>query len=264
MNLKDKIVWISGASSGIGAYLAQAFHKNGAKVILSARREDRLTSLSQKLGDGAAVLPMDVTQYGTLESLHEAARDFFGPIDILVNNAGITQRGKVEETLLSVDQRIMDVNFFGNIALTKAVLPSMIERRQGHIVVISSLVGKLSTPYRSSYSASKHALHGYYDALRAEVADRNIQVHVICPGYIKTEISIHALNPQGQQHGVMDKSQIQGMEPDICAQEILKAIKRGKKEAYIGGKETKYVYLRRFLPGLYHNIIAKMAREKKF
>jgi len=262
--MKMKVVWITGASSGIGAALAKEYHGKGASVILSARRKEKLEELATELKERVAVLPMDVTNIDEMDVIHTKAVSFFGPIDILINNAGISQRGAVIDTSIDVVQRIMEVNFIGNIAVTKAVLPSMIARKSGSIVVISSLVGKLSTPFRSTYSASKHALHGYYDSLRAEVAKDNVQITLICPGYIKTEISLHALNAEGGKHGKMDENQAQGMDVDICAQKIVKAVDSKKREFLVGGKETNYVLIRRFLPSMYHRIIAKMAREKRF
>ncbi|MFT6809139.1 MAG: dehydrogenase/reductase SDR family protein 7B [Saprospiraceae bacterium] len=262
--MKEKIVWITGASSGIGAALAKEYHSKGASVILSARRTEKLNELALGLKERVAVLPMDVTKIDEVDSKHSEAVALFGPIDILINNAGISQRGAVVDTDIKVVQRIMEVNFIGNVAVTKSVLPSMIARKTGTIVVISSLVGKLSTPFRSTYSASKHALHGYYDALRAEVASDGLQITVVCPGYIQTEISVHALNGKGGKHGVMDQNQEAGMEVNKCAKNIYKAVLSGKREFLVGGKETNYVLIRRFLPSMYHWLIAKMAKEKRF
>ena len=262
--MKGKVVWITGASSGIGAALAKEYHSKGGSVVLSARRKEKLDGLASELGDRAAVLPMDVTKIDEINSIHSKAETFFGPIDILINNAGISQRGAVVDTDIKVVQRIMEVNFIGNVAVTKSVLPSMLSRKTGSIVVISSLVGKLSTPFRSTYSASKHALHGYYDALRAEVASAGLQITIVCPGYIQTEISLHALNGKGEKHGVMDDNQSQGMSVAKCAQKIYKAVKSGKREFLVGGKETNYVLIRKYLPTMYHRLIAKMAKEKRF
>jgi len=259
----NKVAWITGASSGIGEGIARNFHAHGAKVILSARREAKLESIKSELGDRIAILPMDVADLDSIPEIYKQAKKFFGPVDLLVNNAGISQRGTVAETDLSVDQRLMQVNYFGNIALTKAVLPDMLERQSGNIAVISSVVGKLSTPFRSSYSASKHALHGFYDALRAEVADRKVQVHLICPGYIKTEISVNALNAKGHKHGIMDPNQAKGMSAGTCAQKITSAIFKGKKELYIGSKESAFIHIRRLFPNIYYRMIAKMARDRK-
>ncbi len=262
--MKDKVVWITGASSGIGAACAIELSRLGAKIILSARRKEKLEEIQSGLSGPSEILILDVTKADEIQPVAKKAGTFYGPIDILINNAGISQRGLVEETELAVDRRLFEVNYFGNIALTKAVLPSMLERKTGNLVIISSVAGKLSTPGRSSYAATKHALQGFYDALRAEVTDRGVEVNVICPGYIKTDISIHALNARGEKHGVMDAGQASGMSADTCAKQIVKAIQNHKREVLIGGKETKNVLVRRLFPGLYHKMIAKMAKERRY
>ncbi len=262
--MKNKVVWITGASSGIGAACAQACSNQGAKIILSARRKDKLKEVQAGLSGLSEIIELDVTDTGSILTKAEAAAKFYGPVDILINNAGISQRGLVEETDLEVDRRLFEVNYFGNIALTKAVLPSMLDRKTGSIVPISSIAGKISTPGRSSYAATKHALQGFYDALRAEVQDRGVHVNVICPGYIKTDISINALDAKGGKHGVMDPNQANGMPADECASEILKAIKSNKFEAHIGGKEKRYVAVRTLLPSVYYKMVAKMAKEGRY
>ena len=262
--MKDKVVWITGASSGIGAACAEVFSRQGSKIILSARRKEKLKEVQQKLTGPSEILPLDVSQPDQINEVAQKAASIFGPVDILINNAGISQRGFVEHTELSVDRRLFEVNYFGNIALTKAVLPSMLERKEGQIAVISSVAGKLSTPGRSTYAATKHALQGYYDALRAEIAERNVHVNMICPGYIKTDISLNALDEKGQKHGVMDEGQAKGMSADRCAEKIYEAIEKNKRETLIGGRETKMVLVRKMFPGVYYRAIEKMARERRF
>lgn len=262
--MEDKVVWVTGASSGIGAAIAREYHGQGASVILSARRKEKLDDLASELGERVAVLPMDVTKIDEIETIQSKAAACFGPIDILINNAGISQRGTAIETDIEVTRKIIEVNFIGNVAVSKSVLPSMIKRKKGTIVVISSLVGKLGTPFRSTYSASKHALHGYYDALRAEVSADNIQITLVCPGYIKTDISLHALHGDGEKHGVMDDNQAKGMDVTKCVQKICKSVESGHRECIVGGSETKYVMVRRFLPSIYHKAIAKMYKNKRF
>src|SRR5579863_8568116 len=195
MNFSNQRVWITGASAGIGEAMALAFHHSGAKLILSSRREDELKRVQSECGGepDTRILTVDVTQPTQLEERASAALRMFGGIDILVNNAGVSQRSLVKDTQMEVYRDLMEVNFFGAIALTKAVLPSMMERKSGHIVVISSLVGVLSTPLRSGYAAAKHALHGFFDALRAEVDRYGIQVTIVCPGFIRTDVSLNAL-----------------------------------------------------------------------
>jgi dehydrogenase/reductase SDR family protein 7B len=158
---------------------------------------------------------------------------------------------------LEVDRKLMEVNYFGTVALTKALLPHFIERKSGHFAVVTSLVGKFASPYRSSYAASKHALHGFFDTLRAEHYGDGISVTMICPGFIRTKVSINALTADGTPLGQMDEAQDKGMSPEACANEIYTAIRSKKEEIYIGGKETFAVYLKRFFPGIFSKILRK-------
>lgn len=260
---RDKVVWITGASSGIGESLVYAFEKAGARVVLSARNEDKLHTVLSKCDSPKmhSVYPLDVKNHDGMRKAIANVTNQNGYVDILVNNAGISQRSLIEETSLDVDKEIFDVNYFGTVAITKAVLPYMIKRKTGRVVVISSLAGKLSTPYRSAYSASKHALHGWFDALRAEVSDRNIDVNIICPGYIRTDISINALNAEGHKYNSMDANQDAGMDPKILAAQIIAAIRANKNEVYLGGKETKNILWRNLFPSIYYKKIAEMKRN---
>ncbi|WP_317133169.1 SDR family oxidoreductase [Adhaeribacter rhizoryzae] len=253
MNFNQQVVWITGASSGIGEALAQAFAQAGASLILSARRIEELERVKNSLPLSPAqvlVLPIDLEKPETFPELVQQVMDAFNRIDILVHNGGISQRGLVKASPLALDQKIMAVNYFGAVALTKAVLPIMLAQKSGRVVVISSLVGKFGTPMRSAYAASKHALHGFFDSLRSEVWRDNIRVTIVCPGYIRTNISINALTEKGDKHNRMDKNQEKGMAPERCATLILKAVAANKEEVVIGGKEILAVYLKRFFPGL--------------
>ena len=178
-----------------------------------------------------------------------------GAVDVLVHNGGVSQRSLARDTSPEVDRRLMETNFLGPVALTKALLPSMLARRSGHVVVVSSLVGKIGTPLRSGYSASKHALHGFFDSLRAEVWREGIRVTIACPGFIRTEVSVNALTGDGSPQGTMDEAQAHGMAPADCAEAIVRAVERGKDEMLIGEKERWAVHLARFLPGLFHRLI---------
>ncbi|MEL6347129.1 MAG: SDR family oxidoreductase [Myxococcota bacterium] len=249
----DKVVWITGASSGIGASLARAFAAEGATLILSARREARLVALREQLGrtaDDAMVLPLDVAATDTLPAAVEQALSLRGRIDVLINNAGISQRSLVEDNTLDAARKLMEVNFFGLIGLTGEVLPHMIERRAGHVVMMGSVASYISTPKRSIYSASKHAVRAYADSLRAEVADRNVLVTLICPGYIRTEISQAALTGDGSRQGRDDENILNGLDPDAAARRMVDAIHGQRNEFLIGGRETWAVYLKRFFPGV--------------
>ncbi|MES2630301.1 MAG: SDR family oxidoreductase [Bacteroidota bacterium] len=258
----SKVVWITGASSGIGEALATHLAGMGATLVLSARREDELLRVGAASGipsDRLLILPFDVTDHVLAPSLAEKVISRFGKIDILVNNAGISSRGLVEETDLDVYKRVMDVDFFSTVALTKAVLPHMITRKEGQIVVVSSLMGKFSTPWRSAYCAAKHALHGFYDSLRAEIFRHNLAVTVICPGFVKTSISFNALNNKGENRRIEDNTNKNGLKADYFALKMLSAIARKKDEAYIGSWEVRGVYAKRFLPSL----LNKMMRNFK-
>lgn len=254
----NKIVWITGASAGIGEATAYAFAKEGARLVLSARREEELLRVKENTGLPQAdvlVLPIDVERQEEFPEKVQAVLKYFGRIDILFNNAGISQRSTVMETEMEVYHKIMDINFFGVVALTKAVLPYMLEQKNGHIAVTSSISGKLGTPMRSGYCATKHALHGFFDSLRAEVWRESIKVTIICPGYIHTNISINAISGDGGKHGKMDQNQEMGISPEQCATDILNAIYNGTNEVYIGRKEVIGVYLKRLFPGILSRIV---------
>ncbi len=259
MNFNDKRVWITGASSGIGEALAYAFHQAGARLILSARRDDELKRVQEKCGGQARaqVLPVDVTDSAQLPQKARAALEIFGGVDILVNNAGVSQRSLVKDTEIEVYRKLMEVNFFGAVLLTKAVLPSMIEHNSGNIVVISSLVGKFGTPLRSGYAAAKHALHGFFESLRAETSRHGIKVTIVCPGFIRTDVSVNALRGDGSLHAKMDPGQASGMSAEECAAQTLKAVAAGKEEVYVGKRDKYYVYLKRFFPGYFSRRMAR-------
>lgn len=260
--LKDKVIWITGASSGIGEALSYELSKAGAKLILSARRKEELERVKGNCHpekyDYIKILPLDLTQTDTLGLATEAAIQFFGHIDILINNGGISQRGLAKDTLLKVDRQIMEVNFFGTLALTKALLPHFIKRKQGQFVVVTSVTGIIGTPYRSAYAASKHALHGFFDSLRAEHWKDNIAVTLICPGFIHTPITYAALTGDGTPLNKMDEAQFKGKSPVWLAKKIRQAIANKKEEVYLGGyKEVLAVYIKRFLPGTFSKILRK-------
>jgi dehydrogenase/reductase SDR family protein 7B len=259
VSFEGKIVWVTGASSGIGRSLAQAFADRGARLILSARREQKLREVQAlcKEPDAHHVLPLDLLDAAALQPAAIGVLEQFGHVDILVNNAGISQRSLAKDTNLEVDRQIMETNYFGPVALTKLLLPSMIERRAGHIVVVSSLLGKFGVAYRTAYAGSKHALLGFFDALRLEVHEAGVRVTVVCPGFIRTDASRNALSIDGKPSGKMDDDIRQGMDPDACARQILRAIAKGKREVYVGGKEKMALLLKRLSPQLFHRVVLK-------
>src|SRR5690349_12973351 len=253
MNFQDRRVWITGASSGIGEALAYAFHNAGARLILSARREDELKRVQSTCGgeDTNRILPMDVTNADELPEKTRTALGLFGGLDILVLNAGITQRSRTRETDESVYRRLMEVNFFGPEAMARAVLPSMLAQQSGHMLVISSVAGKFGVPMRSGYSATKFALHGFFEALRAEEERNGVHVTMVCPGYIRTEISLSALRGDGRKHAKMDSELAHGMPAEECARQILRGVARRKREIVVAApREKALVYIKRFFPDL--------------
>lgn len=263
--LEGKTVWITGASSGIGKAMAEFAFKHGATLILSSRRRDALEKVREALGGDPSrvhIVPIDLERYETIA--HDAGSRIpeLPPVDILIHNGGISQRATAEETALPVTEKIMNTNFFGAVALTKLVLPQMKDRKTGTVVVISSVAGKVGTPLRSSYAASKHALHGYFDALRAELIDFNIHVLMVCPGYINTDISLNAMTAEGKQHNVMDQNQQKGLPPAYLAARIFGAIEAESQEIYVGGREILAIYLKRFFPRMLARIVAREGAPK--
>jgi short-subunit dehydrogenase len=261
-SLKNKVIWVTGASSGIGEALVYALIRKEAKLIISARRKDELERVKGNCPAASQpyirILPLDLSEPSTLKLHTEAAIQLFGHVDILINNGGISQRSLAKETELEVDRRIMEVDYFGSIAITKYLIPHFILRNTGHIVTVSSVMGKIGTPYRTGYAAAKHALHGFYDSLRAELwkDSKKIYVTLVCPGWINTNLSIQALLGDGSPQNKKDDTHEQGMHPDKFAKKMIRAIENKKREVYIGGfKEVLAIYLDRYLPGLFAKIV---------
>jgi short-subunit dehydrogenase len=255
--MTKSVLWITGASSGIGEAVAKKYAKEGHLLILSARNIQELERVQRACAnpENVRVLALDLTQSETFTDKVATAISFFGQVDALLHNGGISQRSLIKETSLAVDRKLMEVNYFGTVALTKAVLPHFIERKKGHFGVVTSLVGTFASPYRSSYAGAKHALHGFFDTLRAEHFADGITVTLICPGFIRTQVSINAVTGDGSPLGQMDQAQDQGMSPEACAEQLFRAMQKQKEEVYIGGKETLAVYLKRFFPGLFSRIL---------
>lgn len=261
MRAKNKTIWITGASSGIGKALAVAYSKKDVNLILSSRNEQKLKEVKAlcKTPESVRVLPLDLTDFSSFEKKVKMALEFFEGIDVLINNGGISQRAMAAKTDLKVDQQIFDVNYFGSIGLTKILLPHLIQQQNGQIVVISSVMGKLGTPLRTAYAASKHALHGFFDSLRAELYNDHIAVTIICPGYVNTNVSLNALRADGSKYDKNDQATVNGMMPDVFAEKAIKAISKQKEEAVIGGaKEVMGVYLKRFFPAILSKAIRKV------
>jgi short-subunit dehydrogenase len=260
--LKGKVVWITGASSGIGEALAYEIVRKGARLIISARRKEELERVKGQChsisGSTVEILPLDLSQATSLPLIAEAAIQIYGQIDILVNNGGISQRGLAKDTTLEVDRKIMEIDYFGTITLTKQLIAHFIKRGTGHYVTVTSVVGIVGTPYRSGYSAAKHALHGFFDSLRAELwkESQRIYVTLILPGWTNTNLSLTALMGDGSAQNKKDETHEQGLTPAQVARKIVYAIENKKNEVYIGGlKETMAIYVKRFFPSLFARIV---------
>lgn len=253
---EGQVVWITGASSGIGLAVADRFIAEGAYVIVSARRKAQLEAIAERAPAGRVkVLALDVSDEAACEAAVDEAIAWRGAVDALVLNAGITQRGGALETPMRTVREVMEVNYFGAVALARAVVPHMVERRQGRVVVVTSVTGYVATPMRSGYAASKHALHGWFDALRAELHGKGVSVTLVVPGYVNTEIAVHARLADGSTLGRQDQDHTTGIPPERCAAELVDGAYERRDEVLVGGKEVWAVYLKRFMPWVVARII---------
>jgi len=264
--LSGKVIWITGASSGIGEALAYALSKQKCKLILSARRANELERVKANCmyQENIVTVPFDLSQENEIADVKNKALAIFGYIDVLVNNGGISQRGLAKDTLPEVDRKLMEVDYFGTIFLTKSLIPHFLARQQGHFVTVTSITGIVSTPYRSGYAAAKHALHGFFNALRAELWKdcKHIYVTLVCPGWTNTNLSLTALTGDGTPQNKKDDTHAKGLSADKVANAIVKAIIHRKREVYIGGlKEVSAAYLQRFVPGIFARIV-RVAKVK--
>ena len=260
MHLNNKVIWLTGASSGIGEALAYALSSEGARLIISARREDELKRVASLIKTEVFILTLDLNDQTNFEAKKNEALKKFGRIDVLINNGGVSQRSLAKDTSIEVDRKLFEVNFFGTVALTKILLPDFIRQKSGLIVTITSAVGKFGSPWRSGYAASKHALHGFFDSLRAEVHDDNIRVLLICPGFIQTNVSHNALTGTGTKLGSMDTATANGLTAEECAAQIISAMKSEREEVVIAKfKERFAVFAKRIVPCIFSIMIRKMA-----
>lgn len=263
-SFKDQVVWITGASSGIGEALALEFAAEGAKLVLSSRTEadlilvkERCAAISEK-ADNYLVLPFDITDEASLNTHVANVKQWGGTIDMLINNAGISQRSSCANTLMGSYRTIFEVDVFGQIALSKAVLPVMIEQQSGHFAVTSSISGKIGVPFRTAYCAAKHAMMGFFDSLRTEVSHHGIKVTTITPGYIRTDISAHAISGDGSSYGREDVEIRDGMDVNECAKVIMRGFHKGKPEIPVGrGFEMNALWMKRYFPKTLFKLAAK-------
>jgi dehydrogenase/reductase SDR family protein 7B len=256
-----KYAWITGASSGIGEALVYEFVNRGATVIISSNDPPGLERVKTACGDRSSkvtCVPFDLSDTSEIAGLVDQQMKTNRRLDYLLNIGGISQRSRIDETPIWIDRKIFEINYFGTIALTKAVLPYMIRQKSGHIVATSSISGRFGFPLRSAYSASKQAIHGFFETLYLENKKNNIRTSVVIPGRVKTNISFHALDAQGKEHGKMDEGLAKGITPEKAAKVILKGIIRNKREIPVGSGELALLYVRRFCPGLFFRIADRL------
>lgn len=260
---ENKVVWITGASSGIGESLAYAFANQGAKLVLSARRLAELERVKGRCVNPSRVLlvPLDLSQGEGMDQMVQTVLQHFQTIDILVSNGGISQRSQARDTSMKVYRDIMEVNFFGTIHLSNLVMQHFLEKNAGHLVAISSITGKLGLPLRTAYTASKHAIEGFYASLRTELWKTNIKILVVRPASIKTDIAKHALTGDGSAFNKSDEIIDKGISPDELANDILQAIEKNRQGLTAGPGAQKFVLgLHRFFPKMVFNLVKKMWR----
>lgn len=255
--IDGKIIWITGASSGIGEALTYALDAKNCKLIISARRPEELQRVKNACQNQSniTILELDLVDFDGMRNKVENALTKFGSIDILINNAGLSQRSLILDTDFSVDKKLIDVNYLGTVALTKALLPHFVKQRKGHYVNVSSLMGKFGSPYRSGYCGAKHALHGFFDVLRMEHEKDGVDVTMICPGFVSTDVAKNALTGDGSSQEKNDSGTENGLQVDVFAQKMIRAVERNKFEANIGRKEIMAVYLKRFFPKILHRVV---------
>ncbi len=259
MDLRDATVWVTGASAGIGRALVEPLLESGARVVATARREAPLRELAKEHGeDKVASVAGDLTDPASLEDLHARACAPFGPIDVLINNAGRSQRCSALDTDMDEVRGLMELNFMAPVALSKLVLPGMVERGRGSVSVVSSVAGYVSTPQRSTYSASKFAVRGWFDCLRAELHETGVSVSIIVPGYIRTGISKAAVRTEASDPTKPDPVD-KGIAPERCAEIIVRALERDQAEVRVGGKEVAAVHLARLFPGIVRRLAPRFA-----
>jgi dehydrogenase/reductase SDR family member 7B len=256
-----KVVWVTGASSGIGESLVHEFSKRGATVIASSNDPSGLERVKADCGEKSSMVhcvPFDLAETSGIDKLAERQINAFGSIDYLLNIGGISQRARIDETPMWLDRKIFEINYFGTIALSKAVLPYMVRQQSGHILATSSISGRFGFPLRSAYSASKQALHGFIETLYLENKKNNLRASVIIPGRVRTAISIHALDAEGKEHGKLDAGQAKGITPEQAADMIIRGIEKNKREILVGKNELMMLHIRRYCPWLFFRIADKI------
>jgi short-subunit dehydrogenase len=259
---QGKTAWITGASSGLGEALALQLAPMGCSLVLSARSREKLLLLRevclQKGAPDCHIIDFDLSMPNAVDKALHTFKVLEVPLHFLFCNGGVSQRALAHEAQLSTDYTIMETNYFSHVRMCKALMPDMIAQRFGHIVITSSITGKFGFPLRSAYSASKHALHGFFESVQTEHYKGHLRVTIACPGRVRTNISLGAVDAKGDAHARMDEGQAGGISAEQCARKMLQATALGKREVWIGGKEVLMVWFRLYLPALFFKIASKI------
>lgn len=256
-----KRVWVTGASSGIGAAITDALGAAGVRTLASARRTAPLEALAQAY-PSVSTLPLDLADTSLIAEAVTRAWDQLGGIDVLVNNAGISQRSNFVDADPATLERVIEIDLLATMRLSHAVASRMVAQGSGHLVTVTSLAAKVPPPRRTAYAAAKAGLHGLFDAMRGELEPRGIAISLAVPGYVKTEISTHAVDETGGEHGVMDANQAEGHSAAACARAILRAVAKRRREFLVSmtPKLRLALALRAPAPGILWRILPKAAR----
>ena len=265
MKITNQIIWITGASSGIGKAFANLLSGKGNTLILSSRTQETLLAVKESCSnpkESTFVVPMDLSNPKSIANAYQEVTKTIGIPDFLLNNAGIGQHGKVVDMPEEVERTLMEVNFFGTVTLTKLLLPHFLERGRGRIAVINSIVGKMGMSHLAAYSASKFALQGYFESLRAELYGTGIEIHLIYPGFINTKVTLNSLTSSGKTLNVNSPAQEKGMAPEVLALKAIKKMEGGAQSFMIGKTEIYAVYLKGVFPRLFYALLRKMSKKE--
>lgn len=261
VSFKDRLVWITGASSGIGKEITIQLAKEGAKLLISSNNPAELSDVAKICKDYTnfcVEIPIDLSNPQEVKQIADDTISKYGTIYLLINNGGISQRSLVMDTPVEIDRKLMEIDYFSYVIITKSVLPGMIAAKEGYIAATSSISGKFGFPLRSAYAAAKHAIQGFFETLRIEMLPYNVSVTIAYPGRIRTNISLNAIDQNGKAHGVMDPGQDTGLSAEECAKQYIKAIKKRKPEVLIGKKELLMVHIKRLFPRIFFRIVSKI------
>ncbi|XP_004594803.2 dehydrogenase/reductase SDR family member 7C [Ochotona princeps] len=270
--VQNKVVVITDAISELGKECARMFHMGGARLVLCGKNWERLENLYDALVSVAdpsktftpKLVLLDFSDISCVQDVAKEVLDCYGCVDILINNASVKVKGPAHKISLELDKKIMDANYFGPITLTKVLLPNMISRRTGQIVLVNSIQGKFGIPFRTAYAASKHAALGFFDCLRAEVEEYDVVVSTVSPTYIRS-YRLHAEpgNWEAPLWKFFSRKLTYGVHPEDVAEEVMRTVRRKRQEVLLANPIPKVaVYIRTFFPEFFFAVVACGVKEK--